>query len=40
MGVIAQEESLEKRRKFDALRLSNAEWTRLETFAGILVVRE
>jgi hypothetical protein len=38
MGVIAEEESLEKRRKIDGLRLSSVEWTRLSTFSNILAV--
>jgi hypothetical protein len=38
MGVIAEEESLEKRRKIDSLRLSTAEWDRLSTFTDLLAV--
>ncbi len=36
MGVI--EESLDKRRKIDALCLSAGEWDRLSTFANLLAV--
>jgi hypothetical protein len=38
MGVIAEEDSLDKRRKIDALRLSAGEWDRLSTFADLLAV--
>jgi hypothetical protein len=40
MGVIAENESLEKRCKIDALRLSSAEWSRLSTFGDLLGVSE
>lgn len=40
IGVIAEDESLEKRRKIDALRLTSAEWARLSTFGNLLAVSE
>jgi hypothetical protein len=38
MGCIAGEESIEKRKKIDNLRLSAEEWKRVQTFETLLNV--
>jgi hypothetical protein len=38
MGCIAGDESIEKRRKIDSLRLTGGEWDRVQTFEKLLAV--
>jgi hypothetical protein len=38
LGCIAGDESIEKRRKIDRLRLTGSEWDRVQTFEKLLAV--